>query len=180
MGRATQASHWAPPCYHKRGASLPCADPVLTGRRPHCPCRYWRGPGGHGGITDAVHAWKFQTREPGDPAGVRSAWRPCRLRTDRSENVSDGTADMNTRRKSDESIVPATSANNDAAEASAESIEERDSAERNAGQAASRRTPGRIKRESRGLHGVCEAARRPTFGRCPPHAQVHRPVTSCE
>ncbi len=37
---------------------------------------------------------------------------------------------MNANRKSDESVVPATSANNDAAEASAESIEERDSAKR--------------------------------------------------
>ncbi len=40
--------------------------------------------------------------------------------------------DMNANRNSDESVVPATSANNDAAEASAESIEERDSAKRNA------------------------------------------------
>ncbi len=51
---------------------------------------------------------------------------------ERSENVTGGTADMNAGRKSDESVVPATSANNDAADASAESIEERDSAKRNA------------------------------------------------
>lgn len=67
---------------------------------------------------------------------------------------------MNANRKSDESVVPATSANNGAAEAPAESIEERGSAKRNAEQAASRRTPGRVKRESRGLHGVREAARK--------------------
>ena len=79
---------------------------------------------------------------------------------ERSENVSDGNADMNANRKSDESVVPATSANNDAAEASAESIEERDSAKRNAEQAALPRTPSRIKRKSRGLHGVREAARK--------------------
>ncbi len=67
---------------------------------------------------------------------------------------------MNAIRNSDESIVPTTSTNNDAAEASAESIEERDSAKRNAEQAALQRTPGRIKRKSRGLHGVREAARK--------------------
>jgi hypothetical protein len=50
--------------------------------------------------------------------------------------------------------------NNDAAEASAESVEGRSSAERNAGQYASHRAQDRIKRESRGLHGVREAARR--------------------
>ena len=81
-------------------------------------------------------------------------------RVERSENVSDGNADMNANRKSDESVVPATSANNGAAEAPAESAEERDSVKRNAKQTALRRTPGRIKRKSRGLHGVREAARK--------------------
>jgi group II intron reverse transcriptase/maturase len=79
---------------------------------------------------------------------------------ERSANVSDGNADMNANRKSDESVLPSTSANNDAAEAFAESIEERDSAKRNADQAALRRTPSRIQRKSRGLHGVREAARK--------------------
>ena len=78
---------------------------------------------------------------------------------ERSENVSDGNADMNANRKSDESIVLATSANNGAAEAPAESAEERDSAKRNAEPAALHRTPSRTKRKSRGLHGVREAAR---------------------
>lgn len=81
-------------------------------------------------------------------------------RMERSENASGGTTDMNTNRKSDESVVLATSANNDAAETSAESTEERDSAKRNAEQAALRRTPGRNKRKSSGLHGVREAARK--------------------
>ena len=67
---------------------------------------------------------------------------------------------MNANRKSDESVVPATSANNGAAEAPAEPAEERDSAKRNAKQTVLRRTPGRIKRKSRGLHGVREAARK--------------------
>jgi GGDEF domain-containing protein len=81
-------------------------------------------------------------------------------RAERPENVTDGTADMNANRNSDEFVVPATSANNDAAEASAESIEERDSAKRNAQQPALSRTPGRTHGKSRGLHGVREAARK--------------------
>ncbi len=79
---------------------------------------------------------------------------------ERSDNVSDGNADMNANRKSDESVLPSTSANNDADEAFAESTEERDSAKRNALQPASPRTPGRNQGESRGLHGVREAAQR--------------------
>jgi group II intron reverse transcriptase/maturase len=59
---------------------------------------------------------------------------------------------------SDEFVVPATSTNNDATEAFAESTEERNSAKRNDEQAALHRTPGRNKRESRGLLGVREAA----------------------
>jgi len=67
---------------------------------------------------------------------------------------------MHAKRKSDESIVPATSTNNDAPEASAESIEERDSTKRNAVQSARSRTQSRRKHRSRGLHGVREAARK--------------------
>ena len=75
---------------------------------------------------------------------------------ERSENVTDGNADMNAHRRSDESVVPATPANNGAAEAPAESAEERDSAKRNAEQAALHRTPSRPKRKTRGLHGARE------------------------
>ncbi len=67
---------------------------------------------------------------------------------------------MHANRKSDEFVVPATSANNGAAEASAESIEERNSAKRNVEQAALHRTLGQKQRKSRGLHGVREAARK--------------------
>lgn len=67
---------------------------------------------------------------------------------------------MNAKRKSDESVVPATSANNDATEASAELIEERDSTKRNVEQSARSRTPSRTKHRSRGLQGVREAARK--------------------
>jgi len=78
---------------------------------------------------------------------------------ERSANVPDGTADTNAGEKSDESVVPAKSANNEAAEAFAESMEERDSTERNAAQPDCDRTPSRSKRQSRGLFGVREAAR---------------------
>jgi hypothetical protein len=78
---------------------------------------------------------------------------------ERSANVSDGTADMYADGKSDEPVLPATSTNNDGSEPLAESSEERGSAERNVEQAALHRTPSRIKRKSRGLHGVREAAR---------------------
>jgi len=67
---------------------------------------------------------------------------------------------MHAERKSDEFVVPATSANNGPTEGLAESAEERNSTERNVEQAASHRTPGREKRESRGLLGVREAAQR--------------------
>ena len=67
---------------------------------------------------------------------------------------------MNADRKSDEPIVPATSANKGATEASAESIEGRGSTERNATQDALCRTQDRTKHRSRGLHGVREAARK--------------------
>ena len=67
---------------------------------------------------------------------------------------------MNSNRKSDESVIPATPTNNGAADAPAEPVEERDSAKRNALRDALHRTPGRINRKSRGLHGVREAARK--------------------
>ena len=79
---------------------------------------------------------------------------------ERPANVADGNTGMHAEGKSDESIVPTTTANKGAADAPAEPDEGRDSAERNANQAALRRTPGRDKRESRGLHGVREAARK--------------------
>lgn len=55
---------------------------------------------------------------------------------------------MNANRKSDEFVVPATSANKDAAEASAESTEERNSTKRNAGQATLCRTQRRATQET--------------------------------
>ena len=34
----------------------------------------WQGAYGHGGVNEPVHAWKFQTREPGGPVSFRSQW----------------------------------------------------------------------------------------------------------
>ena len=67
---------------------------------------------------------------------------------------------MNTDRNSDESVVPATSANNEATEASAESSEGRDSTKRNVEQTDLSRIQGRTQHKSFGLHGVREAARK--------------------
>ena len=67
---------------------------------------------------------------------------------------------MNAQENSDESIVPAKSANNDGTEPALESIEERDSAKRNDVQADLLRTQNRDNRKSSGLHGVREAARK--------------------
>jgi group II intron reverse transcriptase/maturase len=80
--------------------------------------------------------------------------------TERSENVSGGNADMNADGKSDESIIPAKHANQDATEASAERAEESDSTKRNVEQANSPRTQNRISRKSSRLHHVREAARK--------------------
>jgi RNA-directed DNA polymerase len=79
---------------------------------------------------------------------------------ERPANVPDGKAGMYAGGKSHESIVPATTANNGAAEAPAESDEGRDSAKRNDVQDAGHRTSSRNKRPSRGLHGVRDAARK--------------------
>jgi len=67
---------------------------------------------------------------------------------------------MNADGKSDESVVPAKLANNGGTEPPAELAEERDSTKRNVEQSALPRTQSRIKRQSRGLHGVREAARK--------------------
>ena len=79
--------------------------------------------------------------------------------TERSENFIEGNADMHANRKSDESVVPTTPANNGAAEAPAEPVEERDSAKRNVEQNALPRTQNRNEGRTSRLHHVREAAR---------------------
>ncbi len=66
---------------------------------------------------------------------------------------------MNARGKSDAPIVPMSPANNDAAEASAESAEGRGAARRNTDQSDLDRTQSRKSRRSSGLSGVRDAAR---------------------
>jgi len=69
-----------------------------------------------------VHVWKLQAREPGDPIGSPNA---VGLRG-RSENLTEGAADMHAGGKSDGSIVP-TKWVNKAGTPVAESAEERES-----------------------------------------------------
>ena len=66
---------------------------------------------------------------------------------------------MNADRKSDRSVVPSTRGNNAGAEPAADSVEERDLANRNAGQADLDRTQKRKHRRSIGLSGVRIKAR---------------------
>ena len=103
---------------------VPCADLVQARRRQHRVRRHWRGAPGRGGVVDPEHVSKFQAREPGDPAGLRRTDRNPVGEAERSENVNDGTADMDASRKSDGPIVPARRANK-AGTPAAESAEER-------------------------------------------------------
>lgn len=110
---------------------VPCADLVQARRRQHRVRRKWQGALGRGGVVDPEHVSKFQAREPGDPAGLRRKDRKAVGEVERSENVNDGTADMDASRKSDGPIVPAKRANK-AGTLVAESAEERGSLEGNA------------------------------------------------
>lgn len=80
--------------------------------------------------------------------------------SERSANASGGKAGMHAVGKSDGPIVPAKPTNNGGADPSAELVEGRGPAKRNASQDALRRTPSRNQRRSRGLAGVREAARK--------------------
>ena len=80
----------------------------------------------------------------------------------RFENLSEGKSNVNADGKTDRSVVPSTRANNDAAEASAESAEERDRAKRNAESSDLPRSPKRNRGRSLGLAGVRITAREQT------------------
>jgi hypothetical protein len=54
-----------------------------------------------GGVSEPVHAWTFQAREPGDPISFRNAVWQYHCAAERSANLSEGTADMNADGKSD-------------------------------------------------------------------------------
>jgi len=79
------------------------------------------------------------------------------LDAERSANAWGGTADMHVAGQSDGSVVPAKLVNNEGAEPSAESAEERGPTKRNTEQDALHRTQSRVKRRSGGLGGVREA-----------------------
>ena len=49
--------------------SRPCSDRGKA--TPATPL--WQGVARHGGVLDPAHAWTFQAREPGDPAGLLAA-----------------------------------------------------------------------------------------------------------
>ena len=86
----------------------------------------------------------------------RSCWRQSSGLLDRPENAAGDDAEMNAEGKSDGFVVPAKPANKDATEASAESVEERDPAKRNAQEAVLPRTQSRNNDRSRGLSSVRE------------------------
>ena len=79
---------------------------------------------------------------------------------DRSTNVTDGTVEMNVHRESDESILPAKPTNKEVVEASAESVEGRDSTKRNVPQANPSQTQSWENGGTNGLGRVREAARK--------------------
>ena len=90
----------------------------------------------------------------------RPPWPVEGSRRQRSENLTEGDADMNAEGESDERIVPANPTNNGEAESPAESGEESRSAKRNIDPSNLDRTPSRTSRRSSGLVGVREAARK--------------------
>ena len=90
---------------------------------------------------------KFQAREPGEPVGFHYRARPVARVGGRTENVTDGTAEMHADRKSHGPIVPAKRANK-AGTPVAESVEERGSPEGTAAAACSHRTQRRTKRDT--------------------------------
>ncbi len=53
------------------------ADLVLTVGRQHAARRHGKSCGGRGGVKEPGHAWKLQSREPGDPVGFRPARVAC-------------------------------------------------------------------------------------------------------
>ena len=82
------------------------------------------------------------------------------FKTDRWFHVSDAKDQMDVVRQSDGSVVLTKSANKDAPEASAEWMEKRNPAERNADQTTPLRAQSRTKVGTSGLEGIREAAHR--------------------
>ena len=96
--------------------------------------------------------------DPNDICGGKAPQRG--FKTDPWFHVSDGKDRMHVVRQSDGSVVSTKSANKDASEASAERMEKKDTAERNADQTHPPRAPSRTKVGKRGLEGARGAARK--------------------
>ncbi len=101
---------------HMNRAPLSCADPVLTGRRQHRANRLGKVR------TDTAESTNLcmrgnSKRENREVllVSVLNGWQSHRG-MERSENTTGGKSDMNADRNSDESVVPSTSANNEATE----------------------------------------------------------------
>ena len=99
-----------PPKTHEQGTTFVCRS--CPDREKATPCApLWQGAYGHGGVPEPVHAWTFQTREPGGLVGFRFQGWQLHPRTERSENASGGKSDMNANRNSDDFVVPTKWAN---------------------------------------------------------------------
>ena len=71
VGVVTAGVHPGPEIELRKQAVPLCRHPLARGRQ-HQPSRYRQDLVGRGGVEDPVHAWKLQTREPGDPVSFRS------------------------------------------------------------------------------------------------------------
>ena len=140
---------------------FPCADLVLTRGRQHRPQRQGKLRTDTAESQTPEHVSKFQAREPGEPNNICGEMAPQRgFKTDRWFHVSDAKDQMDVVRQSDGSVVSTKSANKDATEASAEWMEKRDPAKRNADQANPPQAQNWDKVGKSGLERVREAARK--------------------
>jgi RNA-directed DNA polymerase len=138
-----------------RNQTVSQADPVQAWRRQQRPHR--QGEVGASAAESKTLSMRGNSkRENRESPAVSESFD-----ADRSANALGGTADVHVAGQSDGSVVPTKLANNEGAEPSAESAEERDPTQRNTEQDALDRTQSRVLRRSSGLSGVREAARRP-------------------
>ena len=70
VGVVTAGVHPGPEIELRKQVVPMCRHPLARGRQ-HPPSRDWQDLGGRGGVEDLEHGWKLQTREPGDPTGLR-------------------------------------------------------------------------------------------------------------
>lgn len=70
VGVVTAGVHPGPEIELRKQAVPMCRHPLARGRQ-HQPSCDWQDLRGRGGVEDLEHGWKLQTREPGDPTGLR-------------------------------------------------------------------------------------------------------------